>query len=142
MSCGTPDPKIETIVVEALKRTAGIERDTFLEHACSQDTSLRQSVEQMIEARHRATSDLDSPTTDLDPDATGEFESDPAADGQKRGMPPRLDGDVAGTFIGPYELVRKIGQGGMGSVYLAEQRSRCVVRLPSRSSSRGWTPSR
>jgi eukaryotic-like serine/threonine-protein kinase len=121
--CGdTPDSSIETIAAEALKRTAGIERDTFLDHACSQDFLLRQSVERMIEAQERATSVPDSPTTAHDPDRTDEFASHPAGAGQEGRLPSRLDGDVAGTLIGPYELVRKIGQGGMGSVYMAEQR--------------------
>ena len=68
MSGDIPDSRIETIAAEALKRTAGIERDTFLDHACSQDFLLRQSVERMIEAQERATSVPDPPTTDHDPD--------------------------------------------------------------------------
>ena len=122
MSSGAPDPDIETIVVEALKRTAGIERDTFLDHACSQDFLLRQSVERMIEVEKLASSVPDSPTTGHDPNPTDEFASELPGSGREGGPPRRLEGDVAGTLIGPYQLVKKIGQGGMGSVYLAEQR--------------------
>ena len=129
MSSDTPDPDIETIVVESLKRTAGVERDTFLDHACSQDILLRQSVERMIEAQNRAPNVPDSPTTDHDPDLTGEFASDPAGPGQAGGPPPLRDGDVTGSLVGPYELIRKIGQGGMGSVSWPSSASRFAVRL-------------
>src|SRR5262245_29446788 len=33
----------------------------------------------------------------------------------------RLRREVIGSFIGPYKLLKLIGEGGMGAVYLAEQ---------------------
>ena len=35
--------------------------------------------------------------------------------------PLRPDPDVSGTVIGPYKLLQPIGEGGMGTVYMAEQ---------------------
>ena len=49
-----------------------------------------------------------------------------------RGGPARANNllrKTCGTQIGPYKLLQKIGEGGMGVVYMAEQ--------PSRSSA-GW----
>jgi hypothetical protein len=42
--------------------------------------------------------------------------------------------------VGPYKLLQKIGEGGCGVVYMAEQESRSAAGLRSRSSSSGWTP--
>jgi len=34
---------------------------------------------------------------------------------------------AAGTIIGPYHLLTLIGEGGMGQVWLAEQKQRCAA---------------
>jgi hypothetical protein len=48
---------------------------------------------------------------------TGPFGPDPAA------------GVTPGRAMGPYTLVRQIGEGGMGTVFLAEHSGRCDRRL-------------
>jgi serine/threonine protein kinase len=54
---------------------------------------------------------------------TGEYTPDP-------GGKPAVTGPIEGpgTLIGPYKLVRQIGEGGMGAVYVAEQ-TRPVQRV-------------
>ena len=44
-------------------------------------------------------------------------------------------------MIGPYKLLQQIGEGGMGTVFMAEQTQPVSARSPSRSSSRAWTAS-
>jgi hypothetical protein len=45
-----------------------------------------------------------------------------------------------GSWIGPYKLLKVLGEGGMGIAYLAEQKQPMGARLPSRSSSPVWIP--
>ncbi len=78
------------------------ERAAFLAHRCADNPQLRQRVEGLLAADEAGTSLLDRP--------------DPAAWAE-------MIEDVANEIdpIGPYVLIREIGRGGMGRVYLAER---------------------
>jgi tetratricopeptide (TPR) repeat protein len=75
------------------------ERDDFLERACADEPRLRTEVEQLLEAHEAAGSFLGS-------------------DGATRTME---TAEKPGTVIGRYKLLQQIGEGGFGSVYMAEQ---------------------
>src|SRR5262245_33277473 len=93
-----------SIFVGALDKTNEDERTRYLAAVCGEDAALRQRVEQLLAAHRAAGGVLDRPARTDEP--TGAF-------------PPVTEGP--GTIIGPYKLLQRIGEGGFGVVYLAEQ---------------------
>ena len=100
------------------------ERAVTLERECAGDAVLRQRVEAMISAAEDERF-LGSPTAEVHPSSMQEgFTVDtPARSSAPRHVsqnPVQL-GEKAGSRIGPYKLLQLIGEGGFGSVFMAEQ---------------------
>jgi len=108
-----------TIFLEALDKTDPSDRAAFLERACGGDAGLLERVQKLIKALDEAGGFMASPAGELG------FTSDPprATDGGP--APVRLEpssvAEGPSSLIGPYKLLQKIGEGGMGVVYMAEQ---------------------
>ena len=94
---------LEAIFFAALERGSPEGRAAYLDGACAGDPDCRRRVEKMLAAQAQAGSFLESPAA-----APGPTVDAPAA-------------EVAGTVIGPYKLLQQIGEGGMGTVFMAEQ---------------------
>jgi serine/threonine protein kinase/Flp pilus assembly protein TadD len=94
--------KIKELFEAALERD-GSQRAAFLDGACASDPSLRAEIEALIASHEQAGSFMAEPA--LEP-GTKLFADDGAE-------------SLVGRRIGPYKILREIGQGGMGTVYLA-----------------------
>ena len=79
------------------------ERDAFLQRSCGDDPPLRADVERLLAAHARA----------------GDFISSPAI--ATAGPWNDADESWIGRLVGSYRVVREIGRGGMGAVYLGER---------------------
>jgi serine/threonine protein kinase len=103
--------RVEEIFGEALE-IAPEERDAFLDRACAGDDVLRHEVEDLLAVVYTRTAGF-LPTGDLAiPVLAGETLA---------GLHPTLQGLslAAGMRIDRYELLRSLGRGGMGTVFLA-----------------------
>jgi eukaryotic-like serine/threonine-protein kinase len=103
----------ETIFAEATGIEGSEARADYLDHACGGDAALRRQVEGLLAAHRRAEGFMRSPApipgVTASADSSG---SSPTAVAQLESV---------GTTVGPYKLLERIGDGGMGVVYMADQ---------------------
>ncbi|MBN8458378.1 MAG: protein kinase [Verrucomicrobia bacterium] len=96
----TNQPTLEIILQAALEIPDAGERAAYLDEACAGDQALREEIVSLIAAHLEAETFMDSAADPLWREFRGEREGD---------------------MIGRYTLLRQIGEGGFGTVYLAEQ---------------------
>jgi serine/threonine protein kinase/Tol biopolymer transport system component/Tfp pilus assembly protein PilF len=112
--------KVEEIFESALER-APEEQSAYLTRACEGDESLRRQVETLIASYKKAGRFIETPALASDEET---LIDDPAI-------------SFIGRRVGSYKIVREIGRGGMGSVFLAvraddEYQKRVAIKLIKR----------
>lgn len=92
-----------SIFLNAIEITSAEARASYLDETCGDAPALRAEIEALLRAHERPLGLIDAPEA-----------AAPTIDqGQTREAP--------GTVIGPYKLLEQIGEGGMGTVWMAQQ---------------------
>ncbi|MGO9479891.1 MAG: serine/threonine protein kinase [Limisphaerales bacterium] len=108
-------PREKAVFVEALEIADPEQRRQFLDQACGADKALREQVEKLLALSQSAGDFFKDCAPALEAEAADAAQVLSAAESA-------VEPEISETkCIGPYKLLQKLGEGGCGVVYMAEQ---------------------
>jgi eukaryotic-like serine/threonine-protein kinase len=110
-----------TLFAEALEFTSPPERAAYLDRACGNDQALRQHLEALLGAHAQVGRFLDPQAAVAGATSSAAGKEIAEASVDNRMTVPQAGTEGPGTQIGPYKLLEPIGEGGMGTVWMAQQ---------------------
>ncbi|MEA3197309.1 MAG: eukaryotic-like serine/threonine-protein kinase, partial [Gammaproteobacteria bacterium] len=110
----TPESREKAVFHAALDVTDPVQRREFLDEACAGDVELRAAVDELLKRQGDAEQFFAEGASSLMP-LISELESVAVL------MEGAAFEEAPGTMLGRYKVIRKIGEGGFGVVYMAEQ---------------------
>jgi eukaryotic-like serine/threonine-protein kinase len=102
--------RVKDLFVAALDMADANERAEMLDRECGGDAELRQRVTDLLAAHDAPHAALNKPLA-APPDLTSAYSSPNAAPSES----------IGSVLAGKYKLLQEVGEGGMGSVYMADQ---------------------
>src|SRR3954471_16932408 len=97
--------RLKAVFADAMERDTTRERTAFIYDSCADDTTLRLEAASMVLQAEALLNEAEDPFEECSANAATTLRRD--------------DPSQIGKRIGAYEIVREIGRGGMGTVYLA-----------------------
>jgi serine/threonine protein kinase/Flp pilus assembly protein TadD len=91
--------------------------DDYVADACADDAELGRQLSHLLQAHREADSFLERPAVNL-----GGSSADPTSQEVLNAESVLASTERPGSMIGPYKLLQRIDEGGMGTVFMAEQR--------------------
>src|SRR6185436_1152020 len=96
--------EVDAVFTAAAEISAPEERTAYVQRICGDNVELRKRIEELLAAHFAAGEFLEQSPATLLYNSNNNVQAGP------------------GTVIGPYKLLQQIGEGGMGVVFMAEQK--------------------